>query len=72
VCALCHAADNELTRVHAIAAEGTSVLLSKQNVVKALAVADRAYVLDLGRVADDATPAELRACDSLRATLFGG
>jgi branched-chain amino acid transport system ATP-binding protein len=65
-------ADDVLARVRAIAAEGTSVLLSEQNVVKALAVADRAYVLDLGRVADEGSAQELRTRDSLRASLLGG
>jgi branched-chain amino acid transport system ATP-binding protein len=65
-------ADEVLARVRAIAAEGTSVLLSEQNVVKALAVADRAYVLDLGRVADEGSAQELRTRDSLRASLLGG
>jgi branched-chain amino acid transport system ATP-binding protein len=65
-------ADDVLARVRAIAAEGTSVLLSEQNVVKALAVADRAYILDLGRVADEGSAQELRTRDSLRASLLGG
>jgi branched-chain amino acid transport system ATP-binding protein len=61
-----------LKRVRAIAAEGTAVLLSEQNIVTALDVADRAYVLELGRVRDDGTPAELHRRESLRAALLGG
>ena len=65
-------ADDVLARVRAIAAEGTSVLLSEQNVVKALDVADRAYLLDLGRVADEGPCAKLRQRDSLRTAFLGG
>lgn len=65
-------ADDVLARVRAIATEGTSVLLSEQNVVKALAVADRVYVLELGRVADEGSAQELRRRDSLRNSLLGG
>lgn len=65
-------ADDVLARVRAIADEGMSVLLSEQNIVKALDIATRAYVLNLGRIVDHGTPDELRARDSLRATLFGG
>jgi branched-chain amino acid transport system ATP-binding protein len=61
-----------LKRVRAIAAEGTAVLLAEQNIVTALDVAARAYLLDLGRVADEGPSASLRARDSLRATLLGG
>jgi branched-chain amino acid transport system ATP-binding protein len=61
-----------LARVRAVTAEGMAVLLSEQNIVSALAVADRAYVLDLGRIVDEGTPAELRARDSLRISLLGG
>jgi branched-chain amino acid transport system ATP-binding protein len=61
-----------LKRVRTIAAEGTSVLLAEQNIVTALDIADRAYLLDLGRVADEGLSARLRARDSLRATLLGG
>jgi ABC-type branched-subunit amino acid transport system ATPase component len=35
-------------------------------------VADRAYVLDLGRVADEGSAQELRRRDSLRDSLLGG
>jgi branched-chain amino acid transport system ATP-binding protein len=65
-------ADDVLARVRTIAASGTSVLLSEQNIVKALDVADRAYVLELGSIVDQGAPDELRARDSLRTTLFSG
>ena len=52
-------------------AEGIAVLVVEQNVESALAVADRAYVLDRGRVAH-AGPAEaLRADATLRRALLG-
>ena len=41
-----------LGRVRAIVARGTAVLLAEQNVAKALEVADRAYVLQVGRVVE--------------------
>ena len=52
-------------------AEGIAVLVVEQNVESALSVADRAYVLDRGRVAH-AGPAEaLRADATLRRALLG-
>jgi branched-chain amino acid transport system ATP-binding protein len=40
--------------------EGVAVLLVEQNVVRALEIADRAYVLEEGRVVADGPPAVLR------------
>ncbi|MGH7674409.1 MAG: ABC transporter ATP-binding protein [Gemmatimonadales bacterium] len=46
--------------IRAIHAEGVAILLVEQNVVRALDIADRAYVLEQGRVVADGPPAALR------------
>ena len=51
--------------------EGVAVLLVEQNVESALAVADRAYVLDRGAVAFEGTAAALRDDAALRTRLLG-
>jgi branched-chain amino acid transport system ATP-binding protein len=50
---------------------GTSILLVEQNAVLALGMADRAFVLETGRVARSGTGAELAADPSLRHTYLG-
>jgi branched-chain amino acid transport system ATP-binding protein len=50
---------------------GTSVLLVEQNVIDALELADRAYVLEEGRIVREGLPAELLEDEGLRATYFG-
>ncbi len=47
-------------------------MLVEQNAVQALRLADRAYVLESGRVVKHAPAAELLADDSLRAAYLGG
>jgi len=53
-------------------ARGLSLLLVEQNTHKALDLADRAYVLELGRAVMEGTPATLRADPSLRDAYLGG
>ena len=60
-----------LGRVRAIAALGTAVLLAEQNVAMALAVADRAYVLQVGRVVESGPAAELRQNPRIREAFLG-
>ena len=60
-----------LGRVRAIVARGTAVLLAEQNVAMALAVADRAYVLQVGRVVDSGPAAELRQNPRIRDAFLG-
>lgn len=52
--------------------EGTTVLLVEQNARKALAIADRAYVLEIGNIAASGTGAELLKDDSIRRAYLGG
>ncbi len=51
---------------------GTTVLLVEQNAKKALAIADRAYVLEIGKMTKTGTGAELLADDSVRRAYLGG
>lgn len=60
-----------LDRVRDIAAAGTSVLLAEQNVHKALAVSDRAYVIKLGRIVRAADSADLLASTDLAEAFLG-
>ena len=51
---------------------GTTVLLVEQNAKKALSIADRAYVLDLGKMTKMGTGAELLADDAVKRAYLGG
>ena len=53
-------------------AAGTTILLVEQNAQAALSVADRAYVLETGRVTLSGTGAELMASDEVRKAYLGG
>jgi len=57
-----------IQRVHR---EGTAVLLVEQNVATALRVADRAYVLEEGRMVAEGTPDELMQRDEIRRAYLG-
>jgi len=57
-----------IARIHR---EGTAVLLVEQNVATALRVADRAYVLEEGRIAAEGTPDELMQRDEIRRAYLG-
>jgi ABC-type branched-subunit amino acid transport system ATPase component len=50
---------------------GLALLVVEQNVEAILAVADRVFVLDLGRNAFDGAPAELRGSDRVRRLYLG-
>ena len=52
--------------------EGTTVLLVEQNAKKALAIADRAYVLEIGKIAKSGTGQALLEDDSIRRAYLGG
>ena len=51
---------------------GTTILLVEQNASKALQIADRAYVLETGRVTLQGTGAELSRSDEVRKAYLGG
>lgn len=53
-------------------AAGTTILLVEQNARKALAIADRAYVLETGRIVNSGTGAELLNDDSVKRAYLGG
>ena len=58
--------------IAALKASGTTILLVEQNVAKALSVADRAYVMRLGRIAASGTASEIGAATDLSALYLGG
>jgi branched-chain amino acid transport system ATP-binding protein len=51
--------------------EGAAVLLVEQNVLKALGVADRAYVLEQGRIVATGLPDELLKQPHIREAYLG-
>ena len=51
---------------------GTTILLVEQNAQAALSVADRAYVLETGRISLSGTGAELMASDKVQKAYLGG
>ena len=53
-------------------ASGTTILLVEQNASKALEIADRAYVLETGKVTLSGTGPELAESDSVRKAYLGG
>ena len=52
--------------------QGTTVLLIEQNANKALAIADRGYVLETGKVVLSGTGKELLASEEVRKAYLGG
>ena len=63
--------DHMFEIIRAIHDEGVAILLVEQNVVRALAIADRAYVLEEGRVVADGAPAALRAHTRIQEAYLG-
>ncbi|HUY60966.1 MAG TPA: ABC transporter ATP-binding protein, partial [Candidatus Dormibacteraeota bacterium] len=57
--------------VREIAASGIAILLVEQNVHRALQVAGRGYVLELGRIVLQGSSAELLADDHIRLAYLG-
>ena len=54
-----------------LAAAGTTILLVEQMARQALAIADRAYVLNAGRVVREGPASEVAAADDVRAAYLG-
>jgi branched-chain amino acid transport system ATP-binding protein len=52
--------------------DGTTVLLVEQNANMALSIADRAYVIETGRVEISGTAAELQASEEIKKAYLGG
>jgi branched-chain amino acid transport system ATP-binding protein len=57
--------------IRTVKEEGTTVLLVEQNAKKALSIADRAYVLEIGKIAKSGTGEELLSDDSIRRAYLG-
>ena len=58
-----------IKNLHAV---GTTILLVEQNARKALQIADRAYVLETGKITLSGTGAELAKSDEVRKAYLGG
>jgi branched-chain amino acid transport system ATP-binding protein len=64
-------ADEVLAAVRLIVRDGTAVLLAEQNVRKALAYCERAYVLEIGRVVLAGATSALRDTEEIRRAYLG-
>jgi branched-chain amino acid transport system ATP-binding protein len=58
--------------IRELAGQGMTILLAEQNAAMALGIADRAYVLETGRVSLEGTGAELAEDDAVRRNYLGG
>jgi branched-chain amino acid transport system ATP-binding protein len=65
-------ADEVLAGIRGIVKDGTSVLLAEQNVGKALACCDRAYVLEVGKIVLAGTASALRDTEEVKRAFLGG
>lgn len=63
--------DQVFTVIRALKGDGMTILLVEQNARVALAIADRAYVLETGRVTLSGTAAEIRANPRVRQAYLG-
>jgi branched-chain amino acid transport system ATP-binding protein len=52
--------------------QGTTVLLVEQNAKKALSIADRAYVLEIGKIVKTGTGKDLLSDDEIQKAYLGG
>lgn len=58
--------------IQGINKDGTTILLVEQNAKMALAIADRAYVLETGKISLEGTGEELSASEEVRKAYLGG
>ena len=63
--------DHMFEIIRTIHDEGVAILLVEQNVVRALQIADRAYVLEEGRIVADGLPSVLREQPRIREAYLG-
>jgi len=64
--------DRIFDMIAALKRSGLTILLVEQNASKALAVADRAYVMRLGRIEAEGPAAEIAAATDLKALYLAG
>ncbi len=64
-------AEEVYERIRQIAAAGLTILVVEQNTVLALAVADRGYVLENGRIAAEGSASSLKQDDRVRQAYLG-
>ena len=64
-------AQDVMSAVQHLKAEGISVLLVEHNALSALAVSDRVYIMDLGKIIYEGSARELLEDDGLRKKLLG-
>ncbi len=64
--------DQIFDMIAALKRSGLTILLVEQNAAKALSVADRAYVMRLGRIEAEGTAAEIAAATDLKALYLAG
>lgn len=57
--------------IKSVSADGTTVLLVEQNAKKALAIADRAYVLETGTISMEGDADELAGNDAIKKAYLG-
>jgi len=57
--------------IESISKSGTTVLLVEQNAKKALSIADRAYVLETGKIVTSGKASELLENDSIKKAYLG-
>jgi branched-chain amino acid transport system ATP-binding protein len=60
-----------ISTIQQLKRDRVSMLLVEQNAEMALALADRAYVIDHGTIVFEGTPAQLRANAQVTATYLG-
>jgi len=63
--------DQTLETIRELKSEGLTILLVEQNARAALAIADRAYVLETGRITLSGTAAEIRFDPRVREAYLG-